>query len=186
MVRSKWVSRAAGGLTLALSLTACNSYKAASPENFTRAINAYYAENDDCLYPSALHFPYEVQAHELSPGQVKALDALTTAGLLKRGEEKDIQVKRYSLTPYGSSRVTGRFCYGHRQVTSIDSSTPPATVNGQQTTQVTYHYKMMDLPGWAQSDDMRATFPALAKDTADQPQDTVRLVLTVNGWRVPE
>lgn len=186
MVRSKSISRAAAGLTLALGMMACTGYKSPSPENFIRAINAYYAENDDCLYPSALHFPYEIHAHELSPAKIKGLDALAKAGLLQRGVERDIQVTRYSLTPYASGRVTGRFCYGHREVTAIESSTPPATNNGQQTTQVTYHYKMMDVPGWAQSDDMKAAFPALAKDTSDQPQDTIQLVLTVNGWRVPE
>ena len=81
----------------------------------------------------------------------KGLDALADAGLLKSLEDRDIHVKRYELTTYGK-RVPPRFCYGHRVVTSIDGFTPPATVNGQQTTQVNYHYKMMDVPGWADSD----------------------------------
>jgi hypothetical protein len=71
-------------------------------------------------------------------------------------------------------------------VTSIDSFTPPAPVNGQQTTQVSYHYKMRDIPGWADSDAMRKAFPVLAKTTAPDAQDQKTVVLTMNGWRVPE
>jgi hypothetical protein len=71
-------------------------------------------------------------------------------------------------------------------VTSIDSFTPPAAVDGQQTTQVSYHYKMRDVPGWADSDAMRKAFPALAKATAPDAQGQTTVVLTMNGWRVPE
>jgi hypothetical protein len=186
MSRSQAISRVTASLILTLLLTACDAYKAPNRENFTQAINSYYAEHNDCLYPSALRFPYELSAHDQPGAMAKALDALTAAGLLQRTEEKTIQVKRYSLTAYATRRVDGRFCYGHREVTSVDSFTPPATVNGRQTTQVSYRYRMMDVPGWAQSDDMRATFPALAKNTADQAQATARLILTVNGWRMPE
>ena len=104
---------------------------------------------------------------------------------MKSLEDRDIHVKRYELTTFGK-RVPPRFCYGHRVVTSIDSFTPPAPVDGQQTTQVSYHYKMRDIPGWADSDSMRKAFPVLAKTTAPDAQDTKGVVLTMNGWRVPE
>ena len=71
-------------------------------------------------------------------------------------------------------------------MTSIDSFTPPAPVDGQQTTQVSYHYKMRDIPGWADSDSMRKAFPVLAETTGPRAQDTKGVVLTMNGWRVPE
>jgi hypothetical protein len=182
MTRPKAIRMAATSIGLILLLAACNGYKAANQANFTSALNSYYANHDECLYPSALRFPYETDTKE----KTTALDALTDAGLLERTEEKDIHVKRFSLTNYGRSRVSPRFCYGHRQVTSIDTFTPPDTVNRQQTTQVQYHYKLMDLPGWANSDKMRAAFPALAKSSGEQAQDTAKLVLTPNGWRVPE
>ncbi len=186
MARSILMSRAAASCALALLLTACNAYKEPSEKNFSGAINGYYSEHNECLYPSALRFPYEVSANDQGSSTVKGLDALTDAGLLKRVEEKTIKVKRYSLTPFASTRVNGRFCYGHREVTSIDSFTPPAPVNGQQATKVTYHYKMLDVPGWAQSEQMRTAFPTLARNTTGQPQDTIQVVLTPNGWRVPE
>jgi hypothetical protein len=183
MIRPKGIPMtAAASLVVVSLLAACNGYKAANQANFTGALNAYFSSHDDCLYPSALRFPYETSTGEKTP----ALDALTSAGLLERTEEKTIQVKRFSLTTYGRSRVTPRFCYGHRQVTSIDNFTAPTMVEGQQITQVHYHYKLMDLPGWADSDAMRSAFPALAKSSGDQAQDTAKLYLTPNGWRVPE
>jgi hypothetical protein len=51
---------------------------------------------------------------------------------------------------------------------------------------VDYHYKMMDVPGWADSDQIRKTFPAFANATSGNPEDHATLVLTVNGWRIPE
>ena len=79
-----------------------------------------------------------------------------------------------------------RFCYGHRVVTSIEGFTPPAPVSGQQTTQVSFHYKMMDVPAWADSDEIRKVFPAFAKATAGDAQDHATMVLTVNGWQMAE
>jgi hypothetical protein len=183
MARQTWINRTMVTLTLLL-LAGCGGFKKATPENFTRSLNAYYGNHDDCLYPQGLRFPYEestvgAAAHD------KGLDALVTAGLLKGLEDKDIHVKRYSLTTYGS-RVPPRFCYGHRVVTSIDGFTPPAVVNGQNVSQVDYHYKMMDVPGWADSDQMRTAFPALAKATSGDAHDRTTLALGPNGWSVPE
>jgi hypothetical protein len=182
MTRLERIKRPAVGLMFAFILTACSGYKNPTPENFTAALNAYFANTDECLFPSALRFPYETSTDQKTPD----LDALTGAGLLERAEEKTIHVKRFSLTTYGRTRVTPRFCYGHRQVTSIDSFSPPTLVAGQNLTQVQYRYKLMDLPGWADSDAMRAAFPVLAKASSGQAQDTTKLVLTPNGWRVPE
>jgi hypothetical protein len=186
MARQKWINRTGISLTLGLTLAGCSGFKAATPKNFTGALNAYYSNHDDCLFPSSLRFPYEAST---IPAQkdpnMKGLDALETAGLLKSLEDRDIHVKRYELTTFGK-RVPPRFCYGHRVVTSIDSFTPPAVVNGQPTTQVSYHYKMMDVPGWADSDSMRKTFPAFAKATSPDAQDHATLALYQNGWHVPE
>lgn len=186
MARQKWNYRTGTALALGLMLTGCNGFKAATAKNFTGALNAYYSNHDDCLFPSAIRFPYEASTTSAEEDKnKKGLDALVGAGLLKSLEDRDIHVKRYELTPYGS-HVPPRFCYGHRVVTSIDSFTPPAVVDGQQSTQVSYHYKMMDVPGWADSDAMRKTFPAFAKSTAPDAQDHARLVLSQSGWHVPE
>ena len=59
MARQRWIYRAGIALTLGLVLTGCNGFKAANPKNFIRALNVYYGNNDDCLFPSAIRFPYE-------------------------------------------------------------------------------------------------------------------------------
>ena len=186
MVRPHMIRRAAMVLAVGLLLAGCNGFKKASAKNFIATLNYYYSNHDDCLFPSAIHFPYEAST---APGDTdshkKGLDSLADAGLLKSLEDRDIHVKRYSLTTFGA-RIPPRFCYGHRVVTSIDGFTPPAPVNGQQTTQVSYHYKMMDVPAWADSDEIRRVFPVFAQSTSGGAQDNATLVLTVNGWRVPE
>jgi hypothetical protein len=185
MARQKWMYRAGTALTLGLVLAGCNGFKTANAKNFTQTLNFYYGNNDDCLFPSAIRFPYEAStaSGDKDPRQ-PGLDALAAAGLLKSLEDRDIHVKRYELTTYGQ-RIPPRFCYGHRVVTSIDGFTPPAAVDGQQTTKVDYHYKMMDVPGWSDSDAIRKAFPAFAKATSGNAQDQATLVLTVNGWRFP-
>jgi hypothetical protein len=186
MASQKWIYCSGLCVALGLMLAGCSGFKAANAKNFTGALNTYYSNHDNCLFPSALRFPYEASttSAEKDPN-MKGLDALEAAGLLKSLEDRDIHVKRYELTPYGQ-RVPPRFCYGHREVTSIDGFTPPAPVNGQPTTQVSYHYKMMDVPGWADSDQMRKTFPAFAKDTSSDAQGRTTLALAQSGWYVPE
>jgi hypothetical protein len=185
MAHERWIYRSGTALTLVLLLAGCGGFKKATPENFTRSLNAYYGNHDDCLYPQGLRFPYEESSAGSSTDHPMGLDALVKAGLLQRLEDRDIHVIRYSLTAYGK-RVPPRFCYGHRVVTSIDGFTPPAVVNGQQVSQVDYHYKMMDVPGWADSDPMRKAFPAFAKATSADAHDRTTLVLSMNGWSVPE
>lgn len=183
MARPQWIYGAA--LALGLALAGCNGFKAETPKNFTAALNAYYSNHDDCLFQSSLRFPYEASttSAEKDPN-LKSLDALEAAGLLKSLEDRDIHVKRYELTTYGK-RVPPRFCYGYRVATSIDSTTPTAPVDGMKAIQVAYHYKMMDVPGWADSEQMRKAFPAFAKATSADAQDRTTVVLTQVGWRVP-
>ena len=186
MARQKWIDRTGTALALGLILTGCNGFKKPTPKNFTGALNAYFSNHDDCLFESSLRFPYEAGTSAGDKdSKIKSLDALEGAGLLKSLEDRDIHVKRYELTTYGK-RVPPRFCYGHRVVTTIDGFTPPAVVDGQSTSQVSYHYKMMDIPGWADSDAMRKAFPALAKASSPDAQGRTAVVLTMNGWRVPE
>jgi hypothetical protein len=183
MARPQWIYSAA--LVFGLALAGCEGFKAETPKNFTAAINAYYSNHDDCLFQTALRFPYEAST---SPSEkdskLKSLDALEAAGLLRSLEDRDIHVKRYEQTTFGK-RVSPAFCYGHRVVTNIDSSTPVAPVDGMKAIQVNYHYKMMDVPGWADSDQIRKAFPAFAKATSSDAQGQNTVVLTQVGWRVP-
>jgi hypothetical protein len=167
------------------SFTGCSSFKEPNEKNFKIALNEYYSAHDDCLFTNTLRFPYETSRSDESGAGSKGMDALTASDLMKRQEAKLIGVNRYVLTPAGE-RAGGRFCYGHREIVAVPSFTPPATVNGLPTTTVTYRYVMHDLPLWANTDAMRAAFPTLARSTSSDPQDTAKLVLTINGWAMAD
>jgi hypothetical protein len=185
MARQRWIYPIIA-LLVGLGLTGCEGFKKPTPKNFTGALNTYFSNHDDCLFSSSLRFPYEASTTAGDKDKnMKSLDALEQAGLMKSLEDRDIHVKRYELTTYGK-RVPPRFCFGHRVVTSIDSFTPPAVVDGQTTSKVSYHYRVRDVPGWANSDGIRKAFPTFAKETSGDAQDQMTLVLTMNGWRVPE
>lgn len=166
-------------------LAGCSSSKTKpTNENFINGLNAYYANHNDCLFPSALRFPYEVSPGPNAAEDKKKMDALLSAALVKREEDKSIHVSVYSLTPAGT-RAGSRFCYGHRQVTSIDSSTPPVKENGLLKTQVAFHYSMTEVPVWAKTDEMQKAFPDLAKALSGQATDHATLANAGVGWQVP-
>ena len=73
------------------------------------------------------------------------MDSLVKALLLDKSEEMSIHATRYTVTPAGA-RFAPRFCYGHREVTSIDSFTPIAITDGFKETTVTYSYTMKEGP----------------------------------------
>jgi hypothetical protein len=166
-------------------LTGCSSFKQPNEKNFMTALNAYYSHHDECLFTNTLRFPYETARNDQSGTGSKGMDALTASDLMKRQEAKLIGVNRYLLTPAGE-RAGGRFCYGHREIIAVPTFTPPTTENNQQTTTVTYRYKLRDLPIWADTDAMRQAFPPLAKAASADPQDTAKLVLTINGWEIAD
>src|SRR6202023_4301571 len=101
MARQKWIDRTGAALALGLILAGCNDFKKPNERNFTGALNTYFSNHDDCLFPSALRFPYEASTVGTDVDKNKAgLDALTAAGLMKSLEDRDIQVKRYEVTSY--------------------------------------------------------------------------------------
>ena len=174
---------------LVLTIAGCQSKTAPTKENYIAALNAHYAAHDDCLFPGGLRFPFSVSA---KPGaasdstvSVKSLEALKDAGMLERTEDKDLHVNRYTLTTAGS-RASARFCYGHRVISSIDSSTEPAKVNGFPETQIEYHYTMIDVPIWAKSEAIQAAFPEMGKAIKGEGTGKARLSQTLAGWQVPE
>ena len=59
MARQKWIYHTGTGLAVGMMLAGCTGFKNANPKNFTGALNTYFSNHDDCLFPSALRFPYE-------------------------------------------------------------------------------------------------------------------------------
>ncbi len=166
---------------LVLSAAACHSKSSATPDNFIAGLNAHFLQYPDCLFPDAPRFPYETG----DPAKLQQMNALVAQQLLTVASEQDIRVSRYTPTAAGA-RVAPRFCYGHRVVTSIDSFTPPAPANGFPETRVVYHYRMEDVPVWANSDAMHAAFPAMAHATSGTATDKTTLAGTMTGWQVPD
>lgn len=159
----------------------CHSNTAATPANFTAALNAYFLTQPDCLLPQAPRFPYETS----DPAETRQLNTLVAEQMLTVEEERSIHVSRYTPTDAGA-RVAPRFCFGHRAIAGIDSFTPPAQANGFMETQVAYRYTMQEVPVWANSGAMRAAFPALALATSGSATGKVTLASTMAGWQVPD
>ena len=170
---------------IVLLATGCSSKTKPTDQNFMAGLNAYYATHNDCLFPSALRFPYEVSPGPNAKVEKQRMDALMNAGLMKVTEEGGIHVNVYALTP-GGERAGGRFCYGHRQITGIDNFTPPTkTANGMLESHVTYRYTMMDVPVWVKTDEMQKAFPDMAKAISGESTGEITLENAGVGWQVP-
>lgn len=181
VMRSFKAFAASFSLVLLLSGSGCAPSKSApTPENFTNAINAYFIEHHDCLL-SNIRFPYETT----DKTETRQLDSLVKSLLLDKGEEASIHSSRYTVTPAGQ-RYAPRFCYGNREVTSIDGSTPLTVVNGFRQTTVTYHYVIKDVPVWAKSPDVLAAFPQMSQAISGTSTAKITLAQTTASWQVPD
>lgn len=182
-------ARSAGKALLAVTLLAlaagCRSNKAPTSENFIRALNAWYSNRNDCLFPGGLRFPYEVGTLGKSAQEARAMDSLVSAGLMIRDEDRTIHVNRYSLTAAGA-RASNRLCYGHREVTGIESFSQPAIEDGLRVTRVTYHYRVLDVPNWAKAEAVQQAYPEMARAVRGEAIGSDKLALTMAGWQRPE
>jgi hypothetical protein len=182
------------GAALMLS-TGCNK-KADNNLNFTNAINTYYRAHPACLWSQPQQFP--VQADTSDTSKTSVYDALVDQGLLVRttAEKPKLiiaskQVNNYDISDKGRSSWTadpnqpgfGNFCYGHRKVTSIDSSTPTTDAVGA-TTQINYHYTLSDAPAWATAAETQTAYPQLRMDLNGPQPGLATLTNTANGWTV--
>jgi hypothetical protein len=181
--------------TIMFLAVGCNK-KEDNSTNFTSAINSYYSAHPACLWSDPIKFP--VQADTSDNSETAGYDALVDQGLLVRttAEKKKMiiaskQVNNYDISDKGRSAWTtdvnqpgyGNFCYGHRKVTSIDSSTPTSSAPGA-TTQVTYHYTLTDSPAWATAAETQNAYPQIRSDVAGPQIGQATLTNTNNGWQV--
>ena len=163
---------------------------------FKSSINNYLSDHQECVWSDPLKLP--AQADTSNDTQTRGFDALTDAGLLLRSsaEKKRFligskQVNNYDLSDKGRSTWTadqtqpgyGNFCFGHREVTTIDSFAPPDTANATQYV-VNYHYGLAGVPAWANTIEMKTAFPKLASDTSGQQTATATLLKSTKGWQV--
>jgi hypothetical protein len=184
---------AACGVAVLLA-SGCNK-KADNTSNFKSAINSYYVAHPACLFPDSVKFPVQVATSDST--KTAPYDALVDQKLLMRtsAEKKIIIISKqendYDLTNEGRQAWTsdttqpgyGNFCYGHRSVSSIDSSTP-TTADPGATTQVNYHYSFSDAPSWANAAETKTAFPQMAANLSGTQAGTATLTDTSNGWQV--
>jgi hypothetical protein len=180
---------------LSLTLAACNK-KADNSINYTSAINSYYNAHPSCLWSALLRFPIQVETSDQS--KTMPYDALVDQGLLVRttAEKKKLiviskQVNNYDLSDKGHAAWTadttepgsGNLCYGHRKVSSIDSSTPTTDAVGATTT-INYHYTLADVPAWANAAEIQTAYPNVRANISSPQAATATLTNTSNGWQV--
>ena len=170
-----------GTLTL-LPGAGCHSPSDPSPANFTKGLTKYLADHPDCLYKTALRFPYETSDKD----EIRQLDTLVANKLLEKGTEPAIHITRYSVSDYGQKSAP-RFCYGFRHVTGVPSFTPPAKgASGFNESRVTYTYSLQDTPVWAKSAAVMTAYPEEAKAVSADSQATITMAQTGVGWQVPD
>jgi hypothetical protein len=170
---------------LLLAACGCSSANKPTEANFMAALNDFYQNHNDCLFPQGHAFPYEVAPGTTAKQDEKQLDALTDAGMMTRLKDLQMHVERYTLNAAGN-RYGPRFCYGHREVTSIVGFTPPGPHDGFTETKVTYRYTMHEVPVWAKSEQVQAAFPDLAQSLGSAPTGHMTLASAGAGWHVPE
>ena len=176
------VPYAAAFLAATVLLTAgCNSKAKPTDANFTQTINSYYTEHPDCLL-SNVRFPYATS----DAAETKRMNTLVKSLLLESTYETSVKTTRYTIARAGE-RYAPRFCFGHRTVTAINSSTPAAKgPTGFPETHISYTYKLEDVPVWAKSPDVQTAFPAMGTAVASGGSGEITLAQTLAGWQVPE
>lgn len=189
--------RVSAALCAVVLLASGCSKKDDSKMNYESAINDYYKAHPACIWSEAKKFP--VQEATSDQAKTEGYDALTDAALLTRttGEKKVFivaskQVNNYDVSDKGRSVWTqdatqpgyGNFCYGHRELTSIDNFSTAADASGNKTAQVSYHYKFSDVAPWANTPEMKTAFPDLATDLSTPQAGTASLALTGDHWQV--
>lgn len=163
---------------------------------FKAAINQSYAGKHECVFAEPAKLPVEIDPSK--DDRVRALDALTTAGLLNRETEEKkhpralpTTTSKYTLSDKGHSSWTpdpkqegyGNFCFGHFNVTAVTKAVPNDAANPTQYA-VTYHYEVEGLPGWVQTPESMRTFRKIAADTSIQTATATLVKGADGGWTV--
>lgn len=189
------ISRVIGvGATGLLLLAGCKK-TADNSVNYKSTIDAWYSAHPACLWDTSQKFPVQVAASNDS--QNAPFAALVDQGLLVRStsEKKIIIISKqeinYDLSDNGRSAWTadstepgyGNFCYGHRSVQSITSSSPNNGEPGATST-IAYQWGFSGAPGWAQAAEVKNAFPQVASDLAGTGAASATLTDTASGWQV--
>jgi hypothetical protein len=187
---TKLYARTAVTLLIGALAVGCSSKKDPTKANFKDAINTYYSAHPECLWSTTVKFP--VRADTSDTSKTAGYDALTDQGLLTRTADSrkvfifgSKEVNNYDLSDKGRAAWTadqqnpgfGNFCYGHRDVTSVDDF-----ANNAGTATVNYHYQLAGTAAWADNTEVKTAFPTVQATLAGPLSDKATLTVTDNGW----
>jgi len=162
---------------------------------FKTAINKSFAGRHDCVWPDPIKLPAQVDISK--DEKIRDYNALTDAGLLIRGLEikrtsgDTKQVNKYELSDKGHAGWIadpdrpgyGNFCFGHFNVTAIESAAPNDPTNPTLYT-VKYRYEVEGIPDWARTPESMRTFPKIGADTSIRSATTILVKGDDGGWVV--
>lgn len=201
------------GMAAALMASACrDKSQEPNVVNLTAALNAHYADKRECFdIGDAPHGRGVIKAFRTDGkgfgSETRGLyEALAQEGILARvpfqrqeqnfSQKEQVDYTGYTISAQGQPYVqtvsqtpdalgTGapRLCYGAREVVDILNFTRPADTQGVRALQVTYRYKLVDIPAWARSPVLAQHMDWLPKRIAAAPIEAKDdLVLTDTGW----
>lgn len=195
-------------LALLATLLGCTDNQQPSEAALRQAAQAYL----DTQYPQCVvitAFPARTRDFD-TEGTNKALHALAKVGVVSEREIARTEVPQrlwqpartdiyysYDLTDEGrryykadvgkakNGASIGGLCLGKAQVAAIKGFSAPSEHQGRRQSQVTYSYRVSDLPGWAGNAAVQAEIGGLGRAvaSADKPlEETRTMVLTEHGW----
>ncbi len=187
--------RIALAFVLAVVAWATGCKKQVDRAEFVSAINKSFAGHHDCIWHGPIKLPARVDVSK--DERTRDYNALTDAGLLIREPEVgrfaggSKQMNKYELSDKGHAAWIpdpnqpgyGNFCFGHFNVTTIESAIPDDPANPTRYT-VRYQYEVEGVPDWARTPESMRTFPRIAADTSIQSATTTLVKDDNGGWVV--
>ncbi|WP_024302910.1 ubiquitin-associated-like domain-containing protein [Pseudogulbenkiania sp. MAI-1] len=189
-------------LALMVALTGCSDPKAASNDNFSKAINAYFEANPACLYVTNKTLPLKVwsgpHSYDMNVHSLPQLDALAKVGLLTVTETQEASgsglmkanrtYRTYALTDKGqkSYATWGKqnkgFCYGQLEVVDVTNFTEPSPLMGVTVSQVNYSFRVKEAADWSQDPAVKAAYGKEVVPQGETVKGTTIMVKTGEGW----
>jgi hypothetical protein len=162
---------------------------------FTSAIDKSYAGHHDCIWHDPIKLPAQIDISK--DEKIRDFNALTDAGLLIREQEikrslrGSQQMNKFELSDKGHAAWIpdpnqpgyGNFCFGHFNVTAIESAIPNDPSNPTRYT-VRYQYEVEGVPDWARTPESMRTFPKIAADTSIRSATATLVKSDDGGWVV--
>jgi hypothetical protein len=190
----------AGSLATASLACAC-SHGGLNGDNFKDQINAILAKQGPMCFNLQNHdanwdagFQYNAGINDLAMpdvGGYAAQNALILADMVRAGMIQAVAIRNpfvmghlYGLRAApGVVKYWGKdgFCVGRPVVVEVQKWTTPADLGGATSTQISYTWRLTDVPGWARN-------PAFAniQGMAKPAEEEAEAIQTNKGWEVQD